>query len=230
LLALLHDGRERGSPHGTDGQGNDHLGPDVRDRSAEAAQVVSENRDVLVVDSPDLIRRQAVPMGPRVGRALAVLAGAPLRYLFGKRDELLGRRWLDGSSEFGEGGGESVGRRSVECDVVVAASQILYEGVPGDDHLGCPIGLKSAHRSQSSFELAVIGFDRLFSYCSTWCQAEGSSSSSTARSSTCCSPPAGTPWPPAAGRCGSCPRLSPVVRSATDAVVSADLRANFVRI
>jgi di/tricarboxylate transporter len=30
---------------------------------------------VLVVDSPDLIRRQAVPLGPRAGRALVVLAG-----------------------------------------------------------------------------------------------------------------------------------------------------------
>ena len=43
----------------------------------------------------------------------------------------------------------------------MAAWQILHEGVPGDDHLGCPIGLESAHRSQSAHELAVIGFDRI---------------------------------------------------------------------
>lgn len=53
---------------------------------------------------------------------------APLHYLFGKRDEFLGRRWSDGSSESGERDGESGGRRSVERDVVVAASQILHEG------------------------------------------------------------------------------------------------------
>ena len=31
--------------------------------------------DVLVVNSPDLVRRQAVPMGPGAGVAVAVLAG-----------------------------------------------------------------------------------------------------------------------------------------------------------
>jgi len=31
------------------------------------------DRDVLLVDSPDLVRRQAVPLGPRSGRAIAVL-------------------------------------------------------------------------------------------------------------------------------------------------------------
>ena len=62
--------------------------------------------------------------------------------LFGKRDESSAAGGSDASSESGEGGGESGGRRSVECDVVVAASQILYEGVSGDDHLGCPIGLE----------------------------------------------------------------------------------------
>jgi hypothetical protein len=33
--------------------------------------------------------------------------------------------------------------------------------MPGDDHLGCPIGLESAHRSQSALELAMISFDRI---------------------------------------------------------------------
>lgn len=31
------------------------------------------DRDVLLVDSPDLVRRQAVPLGPRSGRAITVL-------------------------------------------------------------------------------------------------------------------------------------------------------------
>jgi hypothetical protein len=65
-----------------------------------------------------------------------------LRYLFGKARQILGRRWSDGSSEFSEGGGESCGWRIVEVDVVVAASQILNEGVPCDDHLCGAIGLE----------------------------------------------------------------------------------------
>ena len=43
----------------------------------------------------------------------------------------------------------------------MAASQILHEGVPGDDNLGCPISLESSHRSQPPLQLAVIGFDRI---------------------------------------------------------------------
>ena len=34
-----------------------------------------DDADVLVVDSPDIVRRQAVPMGPGAGRAIAVLLG-----------------------------------------------------------------------------------------------------------------------------------------------------------
>jgi hypothetical protein len=51
-------------------------------------------------------------------------AGAPLHCLFGRRDEFLGCRWSDGSRESGEGGSESCGRRTVQSDVVVAASQV----------------------------------------------------------------------------------------------------------
>jgi hypothetical protein len=70
-----------------------------------------------------------------------------LRYLIGKAQRILGRRLSDGSGESGEGGGESRGRRSVECDVVVTAAQILHEGVAGDDGLRGVIGPESAHRS-----------------------------------------------------------------------------------
>src|SRR4051794_26080267 len=38
------------------------------------------------------------------GGPLEVGLRAPLRYLFGRRDEFLGRRWSDGSSESGERG------------------------------------------------------------------------------------------------------------------------------
>jgi hypothetical protein len=43
----------------------------------------------------------------------------------------------------------------------VATPQTLHEGVLGDDHPSRPIGLESAHRSQSALELAVIGLDRI---------------------------------------------------------------------
>jgi hypothetical protein len=43
----------------------------------------------------------------------------------------------------------------------VAASQILDERMPGDHHLRSPIGLESAHGSQPSLELTVIGLDRV---------------------------------------------------------------------
>jgi hypothetical protein len=46
-----------------------------------------------------------------------------------------------------------------DSEFVVAASQILHEGMAGDDYLGCPIGLQSTHRSKSVLELTVIGFD-----------------------------------------------------------------------
>ncbi len=49
--------------------------------------------------------------------------------------------------EFGERGGDPQRGAGVDSEFVVAAAQILHEGVPGDDHLGCPIGLESAHRS-----------------------------------------------------------------------------------
>ncbi|EWT02429.1 citrate transporter [Intrasporangium oryzae NRRL B-24470] len=39
-----------------------------------AIDALVDDRDVLLVDSPDLVRRQAVPLGPRSGRAIAVLA------------------------------------------------------------------------------------------------------------------------------------------------------------
>jgi di/tricarboxylate transporter len=43
--------------------------------SWEALDLRLEDPDLLVVNSPDLVRRQAVPMGPGAGLALAVLAG-----------------------------------------------------------------------------------------------------------------------------------------------------------
>jgi len=41
----------------------------------DALEANNDDADVLVVDSPDIIRRQTVPMGPGAGRAIAVLLG-----------------------------------------------------------------------------------------------------------------------------------------------------------
>ncbi|ACQ78484.1 Citrate transporter [Beutenbergia cavernae DSM 12333] len=40
----------------------------------QAVGALEDDDDLLVVDSPDLVRRQAVPLGPRAWRALAVIA------------------------------------------------------------------------------------------------------------------------------------------------------------
>jgi di/tricarboxylate transporter len=65
-----------------------HLGPDdyvlkagdtiLLEGSWEALDLRLADPDVLVVDSPDLVKRQAVPMGAGAGVALAVLAGLVL--------------------------------------------------------------------------------------------------------------------------------------------------------
>jgi hypothetical protein len=76
------------------------------------------------------------------------------------RAELAGQV-SDRFGKFGEGRGDPQGGAGVGSEVVVAAAQILHEGVPGDHHVRGAIGLKSAHRSQSALELAVIRLDRI---------------------------------------------------------------------
>jgi hypothetical protein len=46
-------------------------------------------------------------------------------------------------------------------EFVVAAAQILNEGLPGDHDLCCSIRLQAAHLSQPALELPVIGLDRV---------------------------------------------------------------------
>jgi hypothetical protein len=53
-----------------------------------------------------------------------------------------------------------VGVWRLDAEFIVPAAEVLHERVSGDDHLGGSICLQAAHRSQSVFELAVIGFDR----------------------------------------------------------------------
>jgi hypothetical protein len=50
------------------------------------------------------------------------------------------------SSKLGEHCGEADRGRAIEPQFVVAAAQVLDEGVPGDDNLSCPIDLQPALR------------------------------------------------------------------------------------
>jgi len=69
--------------------------------------------------------------------------------------------------EFGERCADPQRRGGVDAEFVVAAAQILHEGMPGDHDLRCPIRLQSAHPSQPALELPVIGLDRIMASCST---------------------------------------------------------------
>ncbi|MBG0563894.1 SLC13 family permease [Actinoplanes aureus] len=71
ILAVRRYGRDRGPRPTVLAEGDSIL----VHGTWPAIEALTEDRDVLVVDSPELVRRQAVPMGPRAGRAIAVLAG-----------------------------------------------------------------------------------------------------------------------------------------------------------
>jgi len=49
----------------------------------------------------------------------------------------------------------------IDSELVVAAAQILEEGVPGDHHVRGPIGWQAAPWSQPALELTVMGFYRV---------------------------------------------------------------------
>ena len=69
-----------------------------------ALDQLNRDRDVLLVDSPDLVRRQAVPWGPKATRAVLVLAGlvAMLGLRTGAaRDRRTGRGRRDGAGPGG---------------------------------------------------------------------------------------------------------------------------------
>jgi hypothetical protein len=73
-------------------------------------------------------RHWTYPSGP--GRA-------PLRCgTRGRVEPVLGP-WSDRLGEFGERSGDPRGRRCVEAEFVVAAVEVLHEGVSGDDHVCC---------------------------------------------------------------------------------------------
>jgi len=127
---------------------------------------------VLTFKQAVLDRERAVPACDR--RAVAVdlrldwadaltEAGVLLRCGIAKRGRPAPSLGLDRASEFRERCGYSLGGRYADGEFVVSAAEVLYEGVPGDDHLCGSICSESAHGSEPVFELAVIGFDRVVS-------------------------------------------------------------------
>jgi hypothetical protein len=57
----------------------------------------------------------------------------------------------------GQSGSPSVRPAPIaNSEFVVAAAQVLQEGVAGDHDLRCPVGLESAHTSQPALELTLI--------------------------------------------------------------------------
>jgi hypothetical protein len=87
----------------------------------------------------------------------------------------------DGEYQLGEGSREPMPGIDVGGQFVVAATQVLDEGVPRTDHLCRPEPFQAAHRSQPEFQFAVIGFDHIRRIRSWTCSAAGRSSSSTRR-------------------------------------------------
>ncbi len=58
-----------------------------------------------------------------------------------------------------ERGGDPQRRGRVDSKFVVAATQVLDEGVPADDNPYAPVGPQPAHRSQPGLEPAVVALD-----------------------------------------------------------------------
>ena len=101
--------------------------------------------------------RQPAALNNRLGMPAASGGTASLHWEISGHAEL-GRTVSDHLGEFGEHCGEPKFRAGVDSEFVVAATQILDEGVAGDHDLGCPISLEAAHRSHPALELTVIGF------------------------------------------------------------------------
>ena len=65
----------------------------------------------------------------------------------------------DGSAEVVESSGDAERMVGLDTEYVVAATNVLHEGVTADDHSGGPVGLESAHRSQSGLEPPVVSLN-----------------------------------------------------------------------
>ena len=79
ILAVQRLGKDRG-PKRTDLAVGDTL---LVHGTWPAIDALVDDRDILPIDSPDLVRRQAVPLGPKAKRAIAVLAGMIVLLAFG---------------------------------------------------------------------------------------------------------------------------------------------------
>jgi di/tricarboxylate transporter len=71
ILAVQRKGRDRGQRSTVVAEGDALL----LHGSWAALDALTRDRDVLVVDSPDVVRRQALPWGPRASTAVAILLG-----------------------------------------------------------------------------------------------------------------------------------------------------------
>jgi di/tricarboxylate transporter len=71
VLAVQRMGRDRGQRPTVVAEGDALL----LHGSWAALDALTRDRDVLVVDSPDVVRRQAVPWGPKASTAVAILSG-----------------------------------------------------------------------------------------------------------------------------------------------------------
>jgi hypothetical protein len=87
--------------------------------------------------------------------------------------------YSDSESEFGEGRRKPIVSADLDTKLVVAAADILDEGVPCADHSGGAQLFEAAHRPQSSFESSMICFDAVIAVLLGEVQAAGTSSSST---------------------------------------------------
>lgn len=79
VLAVRRLGKDRG-PRATEIAEGDTL---LVHGSWSTIEALVDDRDVLVVNAPDLLRRQAVPMGLKAKQAIAVLAGMVVLLAFG---------------------------------------------------------------------------------------------------------------------------------------------------
>ena len=67
--------------------------------------------------------------------------------------------WSDGGSEFVECGGQPERRRGVDRELVVAAAEVLDEGVASDDNARRAMVLQPTHRPEPGLEPAVVALD-----------------------------------------------------------------------
>jgi hypothetical protein len=72
-----------------------------------------------------------------------------------------------------------VAARGLGGDVVVAAAQVLDEGMPRGEDPGGPVALEPAHWPQPCFQPPVVRPDRVVRVPLNGMQGEGTSSSST---------------------------------------------------